>query len=245
MPQDFILGPGVCHTFINNLKTRLEYPWRFSGDTRWWDGCTMASRAAAESSWTMMRRWADRPVTDPSAKSYRWDEEPHFQRGQTAGKQLSKKDPSGLSLWKASWRGIIGMSLQQRRSEAFWDVLGGLRERILSLCSTLDPVWAQQYKTSRDKPEWGLCGATEIVGAAAQGAWGRGCGLGFYSLERRKRNFISVSSCLMGSCGGAGAWVLSEEVSGRITGNGTYFRSLLWVLQNSHVYIHFRSINIF
>lgn len=48
MSQGVIQGLGLWHVFVNNLDIGIDYPRRFSGDTKLWEVCTMESRAAIQ-----------------------------------------------------------------------------------------------------------------------------------------------------------------------------------------------------
>lgn len=57
-------GPGLGHTFISNLENGMEYPSRFSGDTRLWEACTMESRAAIQKYLNKTKKWTDRNLME-------------------------------------------------------------------------------------------------------------------------------------------------------------------------------------
>lgn len=84
--------------------------------------------------------------------------------------------------------------------------------------------WSEQYKIDTDTLEGGLCRDTETGERSMKHM--KGC----YEVElfrlEMKSHLISVYSYLMGLCGGAGAWLFSEGISGRIRGNEQYFRLL-------------------
>lgn len=101
MPQGLILGPGLCHIFINNLENGMEYPSRFSGDTRLWEIFTVESWAAFQKYLHKLKKWPDRMlmVYNRHACKVLWmgggTPDADQVDGQMAGKQIGRKNHDG------------------------------------------------------------------------------------------------------------------------------------------------------